>query len=394
MSQLQVKKVVAVCFLEAAKLSLEHLGAYRLELSQQGVDGNAELPRVYGEVRRLRDYLQRCVSAYQEQVPLDMTATDNAMLVACCRRAVEDIDARLVAKALAPEEAQWLQRKRQVLIDWAVELAEKPLVELPLKPLCPVPSEAMRAMNTRLHQKARTGGKPTPKPPTGLAVGNAPTGLTGVMDRSLLTGVDPLLSASPAATRASQALPPSLFDAQRLADPRLRGMAVVDLHTYERLLAVPDYRLATVLLASLLEAAVIDHALARRIELDLTGSPDSWNLQEVLGKVMGEAALAKDKAVAYLLFHARNLLRPAIQMAAPAAVTQGSFERAREFVQRALYALGLGAGQPAPVTPVSEGLGGVVGVAASTAIGTLMANNPPPAPAPAAVPTTTPAEPV
>jgi hypothetical protein len=53
MSQLQVKKVVAVCFLEAAKLTLEHVGAHRLELAQQGNegrDGAAELPRIYGEV--------------------------------------------------------------------------------------------------------------------------------------------------------------------------------------------------------------------------------------------------------------------------------------------------------------------------------------------------------
>ena len=78
MPQVQVKKVVAVCFLEAVKMTLDHLGAHRLELSQQGVQGSPELPRTYGEVRRLRDYLQRCVSAFQELVDLDLPAPDAA----------------------------------------------------------------------------------------------------------------------------------------------------------------------------------------------------------------------------------------------------------------------------------------------------------------------------
>ena len=72
MGVVQVKKVVAVCFLEAVKLALEHLGTYRLEMSQHGVVGSPELPRLYGEARRLRDYLQRCASAYQDLVDLDL----------------------------------------------------------------------------------------------------------------------------------------------------------------------------------------------------------------------------------------------------------------------------------------------------------------------------------
>jgi hypothetical protein len=133
MPQIQVKKVVAVCFLEAVKLGLDQLGAFRLELSQQGAPGSPDLPRFYGEVRRLRDYLQRSVSACQDTVALDLAAADAALLVACCRRGVEVVDLRLTEQAIAADERQWLQRKRQVLGDWAVELAERPLIELPLK---------------------------------------------------------------------------------------------------------------------------------------------------------------------------------------------------------------------------------------------------------------------
>ena len=41
MPSLQVKKAVAVSFLEAAKLTLEHLAAYRLELSPSPVAASA-----------------------------------------------------------------------------------------------------------------------------------------------------------------------------------------------------------------------------------------------------------------------------------------------------------------------------------------------------------------
>ena len=65
MPAVQVKKVVVVCFLEATKLSLEHLAAYRIDLSQRANSpATPELARTYGEMRRLRDYLQRCASAY------------------------------------------------------------------------------------------------------------------------------------------------------------------------------------------------------------------------------------------------------------------------------------------------------------------------------------------
>ena len=130
MPELQVKKVVAVCFLESAKLSLEHLGEHRLELSQKGLTGPEELPRIYGGVRRLRDYMQRSVSGYQDLVQLDLSEQDASLLVGCCRRSVEAIESRLVDGDGPSDESQWLGKKRQVLADWAVEMAAKPLLEL------------------------------------------------------------------------------------------------------------------------------------------------------------------------------------------------------------------------------------------------------------------------
>lgn len=153
MPELQVKKAVAVCFLEAAKLTLEHLAAHRLSLSQTSVDAPKDLTRLYGNARRVRDYLQRCVSAYQDVVSLDLTDDDAALLVACCRRSVEAIEKRLTGSALSPDETQWLIKNRGLLSEWAVALAARPLVVLPLCGLMPVLPEIVRALSTRIDNK-------------------------------------------------------------------------------------------------------------------------------------------------------------------------------------------------------------------------------------------------
>ena len=364
MPQIQVKKVVAVCFLEAVKLCLDQLGAFRLELSQQGVPGSPDVARYYGEVRRLRDYLQRCVSAYPDQVTLDIAATDASLLVACCRRAVEVADVRLSEQAVANDERQWLQRKRQVLGDWAVELAEKPLLELPLKRLSSTIGEATRGLTTRLQNKVFGDVRDRPKivapnsttsimtglqsfgeqiaaldepdrPPLPATSGMAPEPVTPPPPPPVAPPKPAAVAAPPAPVNCSV-----VFDHLRLRDPRLRSLVGIDLRNFERIVATGDYRLATVLLASLVEAAVLDHVIPRRAEFGLTGTPDTWNTQDLLIKVMGGRSTPQDLSLAYHLFSARNLLRPALQIVNPAIVTMSSFERMRELVQRALQALG------------------------------------------------------
>lgn len=353
MPELQVKKVVAVCFLEAAKLTLEHLGSFRLELSQQGVPGPPDLPRFYGEIRRLRDYLQRCASAYQDSVALDFADEDAGLLVACCRRAVEHIEHRLQETACPPDEKQWLIKKRTVLSDWSVELAAKPLLELPLTRICQSATEAVRALNVRLQQKAfgdvstrqkivaprsahtsQTTGAVTfgEEMAAGAALAERAGGGQGAADE--LAEAD---------AEAQPKAPAPLFDRNRLKDPRLCALAGVDMAAYDRCVVDRDYRLGSVLLASIMESAVLDHAIPRRSELGLSGTPDTWNPQELLLRAMGDAVEPKDRSLIFHLFSSRNLLRPSLQMVTPAVVTAASFERLREFVGRALHALGFGA---------------------------------------------------
>lgn len=397
MRELQVKKVVAVCFLEAAKLTLEQLGAYRLELSQKGVQGRDELPRLYGEVRRLRDYLQRCVSGYRDIVVLELGEEDASLLVATCRRSVEAIAVRLEERALAPDERQWLTKKLQVLSDWSVELAAKPVIDLPLPRLGEATAEAVRTLNTRIQDKVYgdvTMRQKFSAPNTGRSPGVAPSSAAGGRGPSLAQGIatfgehmagerklsetdaplpqepppsepSPPVQEAPPRPPASQPEPVAvdhrqrpaapahedeppavlapLLDPKKVRDPRLRSLVAIDLGTFESAQRDRDFRIATVMLASIMESALLDHAIPRRSELGLSGKPDSWNMKELLLKAMGDAVHPKDHSLAFHLFAARNLLRPALQMVAPAVVTASSFDRMRDFVSRAIHAIGFGA---------------------------------------------------
>ena len=139
-----------------------------------------------------------------------------------------------------------------------------------------------------------------------------------------------------------------MLESQKLRDPRLRTLVVMDLRSYERSLVAKDYRLAVVMLASVLEAALLDHAIPRRAEYGLASTPDTWNTQDVLVKAMGENFTPKDRSLAFHLFASRNLLRPALQIVTPTVVTQASLERLQEFVHRALHAMGFASSDLAP----------------------------------------------
>ncbi|HEX6810354.1 MAG TPA: hypothetical protein VF384_01910 [Planctomycetota bacterium] len=342
MTTLKAKRVVVVCFLEAAKTTLEHLGALRLALSQDGTPGPPDLARTYGEVRRLRDYLHRCSSTHQDPVELDMAEDDKRLLVACCRRSVEVIDHSLSgARPMTDSELQWLEKKRQVVADWAVQLASDPLLELPLNQLTASQTGASRALYARLQLKLRTekmqrldaaenqdpasvhfGAEPNRMAPSGSSVE------TRLLDYKK--------------TERVPAPPPRLIDSSKLQDERLRAVVDADLASYERCVEACDYRLAEALLASVLEAAVLDHVLPQRNELGLTGPPETWSPHALLRRIMGGQGSQADRVMAARLFSARSRLRPAVQMVTPTNATAQSFQAMRDFVQRAMRHLAAG----------------------------------------------------
>jgi hypothetical protein len=367
MPALQVKKVVAVGFLEATKLALEHIGAYRLELSQQRARGPAELPALYGDVRRLRDYLQRCVSGYRELVPLELSPADASLLVACFRRAIDAISSRLVERAVTRDESSWLEGKRALLAEWALQLAAKPLIELPLRAVSTQVLPFSRTLSAKLADKVyglpqtrakfvapsvsrsetATHGKPTSFAEQLLTLDVEDEGEAAVPSESRA-------AAEPAAYEFTTQSSPgvTLLDGRQLRDGRLRALVRMEQASWARADAACDYRLATVLMAVILECAIVDHGLAFKTELGLTGLPEDWDLQAILLRGMGSRAEAQDTGLSYHLFASRNLLRPALQIAAPVVVTAASYARLLEFVRRALRALGYGA--EGAVEPAAE----------------------------------------
>jgi len=360
MATLQVKKVVAVCFLEAVKTTLDHLGVYRLELSERGATSPPELTRAYGDGRRLRDYLQRCVSGFNDDVALDLADADLSLLVACCRRFIEANEQRIETTKLTPDEREWLEKKMQVLAHWAIEIAAKPLLELPLKRNSRVGAKT-RALSAQLNDKLfgeTTAVQPTPSqraPSTGAASSSMPSSMRGVPSfgdelfaAPCEPGAAPQLdenswgTAQAPAARTKPAVQPisRLIDVQKIVEPRLRALSTVDLHAYDRAVAAGDWRMATILAAAVLEVAVLDYALPRQEELALVGTPDTWDIQQLLDVAMRDHGDPRDQAMAAHVFAARNMLRPAVQLANPTIVTQVSFERLRDFVRRVLHCLG------------------------------------------------------
>lgn len=339
MAVLKVKRLVAVCFLEAAKTTLEHLGAFRLQLSEEGTAGPPDLTRTYGEVRRLRDYLQRCGNVRQDEVELDMADADQRLLVACCRRSVEVIDHTLAGRApLAAEEILSIRKKRQVLADWAVELALYPLLDLPLHQLAPFQLEASRALLGRMQEKVRGEALEKAK-----VVESQEMARVNLALEPVAASPDESVEPTPIAVEAPRRPPAAstcLLDTSKLRDARLRTMVETHLASYECCMAAGDYRLAEVLLGSVVEAALLDHVLPRRTELGLKSTPETWSPQGLLIQVMGEQLSSADHAMVNRLISARSLLRPAMQLIAPMIVTFEKFETLREFVQWVLARLG------------------------------------------------------
>lgn len=360
MPRLVVKKVVVVCFLEAVKTVMDHLGQHRLDLAQQGQPGPRNLAAIYGDYRRLRDYLQRCAGTFPETADVDLEVGDVALLVAALRRAVEATDERLELRGIPESEREWLARKVQVWSDWAVELAQKPLLELPIPRTAAVVSSRVRALNSRINNKIYVEGKMNAPADSGMfhgvtlgstATASSPSRSAGAPDllqpspappvdlHSPGFGLGDLVGETPKADAGNGAV--HLLDCRQIGDPRLRSLMAMDLRAYERARAAEDHRLSAVHLASILECALLDYALPRRKELGLGGAPESWNPQELLIRVMGEQCTPKDRGLAYHLFMARNLLRPVAQLVSPTVVTAASLGRLLDFVGVALRTMGL-----------------------------------------------------
>lgn len=405
MALIQLQKVVAVCLLEATKLTMDHLGKHRMEM---GEGGGPELGRtlttLYGDLRRLRDYMQRCLGAYRDLVDIDLSQEDQRLLVACCRRSVEHLDVQLSA-TIDTKARDWLQSRRDILMEAGADLALAPLLELPLPRLASPPTAAMRAMETRIAERLgqnrsihfTVGGRvgasfgepmgialPKTAPPagTGMPFGMHAEAIVEESEPSRAPVADPFtgqpfpgqstshapqqarpaavaaevgMAAMPSAATAVAAMAAQdlgasaparanqLLDPKHVRDPRLRALATLDLRALDRALVAQDHRLVAVHLASIIEATVLDHAMTRRVELGLPTTVETWDPQAVLLQLLGDTVTSRDRATVHAMFGSRNMLRPGLQLVAPMAVTSSTAQQMLAFVQRALAQLGFAA---------------------------------------------------
>jgi hypothetical protein len=175
---------------------------------------------------------------------------------------------------------------------------------------------------------------------------------------------------TPAAPPAASAPPPREstdldieLNVQRVRDPRLRSLLGMDLAAYGRAVTASDYRMALVHVAAILEAVLLDHALHNRSALGLRGTPETWNIESILRGTLGEQFSSLDRGLLFHLASARNLLRPALQLASPVAVTRQTLVQLVGFLRRVLPTLGVpGAAVASPPTsPAAPARGGAFG---------------------------------
>lgn len=349
MEILRVKKIVVACFLEAVRMTLDHLGRHRMAMAEECPP---ELPQLYGDFRRLRDYLQRCAGAFQDLIELDMNDDDLRLLVAASQRYVEAADARLQGaldngtRSPDPKEREFLRKKQQLVADWAVELAIKPLSDLPLPAVATVLGEGGRALRLRLQKKLFSTSESSVMPGEMVNEFTAIEGRPAPAPEPLEPIPEPA-AAEPTPAVADDGL---VLDPLALHDPRLRALTGMNLRSLETALAAEDYRVASLMLCVVLETAVFDYALRHGDELTLEGDIDSWEARPILNQILGALATPNVRLAADSLLASRALLDPSRQLIAPIVVTKASVERDRQFLRSMLQRLGFLA-QPEEAEP-------------------------------------------
>ena len=371
----RVKKVDAVALLDATKLTLDELGRARMEMPRRGEEADRRLVGIYADFRRLRDFIQRSIAVGREEVELAFAEPDLPLLVASFRRCVEHIEQRLAHVTEAPV-AEWLVGKRDLLLRYALELADEAPIDLPLPKLQAYSAE-LRAFELQLTRKvlsrraAKAGttlpseepalfvplpavavdGSPLPgvapagaEAPTGLSpphIGEVrPFGTTYRIGPEPGAGELAVAPATPAAVPPPDAPLARPFDVSKLRDPRLRSLLSLDVRAMERALAAADFRMAAVHLGSVLEGYLLDVAIPRAAELGLAGPAEGWNALDMLLRLFRDHCSPADRAMASKLFSAHRLIRPAKQLSAPCVVTAQIFQELLLFAQRVLHLLG------------------------------------------------------
>jgi hypothetical protein len=378
-----VDKATIAQLLEATKTVLDHIGRWQIDVSNglpMPPEKSRELSQTYGSVRRIRDYLQRCVAAFPLPQEIELDEPDINLLATCAVHEVGVIESRLTGN-VSIADRRWNEDKLRNLSRWAEDHATRPIERLPspeaLRNLTPFVRELVGRIRQRTAPRKEMGpnevggsriirgyqfhpGAP-PRTPSSVPEAASPT------QRAMATPAPaPEPAPAPAAAPAAPApgampigagfaslggyggpqLGPSvaLLDAGRLREPRLRSIAAMELVSFDRSYVAQDHRMAVIHLVAILEIAILDYALLHRQQLGLSGSPETWRLEEVLLQIVGERINTLDRAFIQHLFSVRAALRPALQLTNPMVVTPQTVVIAMDFVRRVLYEFGILAG--------------------------------------------------
>ena len=233
----KISKVVVANFLEATMATLDHLAQWHMKDTGNREEVSEDLASTYGSVRRIRDYLQKCMSAYSDTVDWEMTVDDDNLLVACAAHALREIDAQLHAPGseMTPQQEKWLREKQRILVDWAVQLATHTVADLPAPKTGTLHSAAVQELQTKVgikigHSTSKDVGlvKPFTEDPGGSGIPlNALVGDAGLGD--VETG-DVGTSAAPQGVQLTS----EMSNVRAVQHPRLRALPTVAVATIFR----------------------------------------------------------------------------------------------------------------------------------------------------------------
>ena len=163
----ELDKVVAAQTLEATKEVLQHLQQWAAQLEEKGEYQPREMTQLYGQVRRIRDYINRSIPAHTHPVTLDLDERDCNLLASCCVFALQSIAMQLRYKRdLAEGDRIWFESKRDNLSKLVLELATDEVKVIPSqggpKPIAPAVRRVLDLIRAKLFKSVPSATSPQP----------------------------------------------------------------------------------------------------------------------------------------------------------------------------------------------------------------------------------------
>ncbi len=358
--------------LDAIRLGLDELRDETIARGTAATGLAKNGAQVYAHLRRLRTYLQRFVAIVGDAVDLDLTEEDQNLIASCALHEV----GRLDRTSADPGRRDWssgsgADDRREILGAWCARLATRRIE--PLTAAANQGSSAVQAIQRDIQHRLMAGpdgvglalvqdlssdlrvpapigqASPAPAAPTPPPVAPRPAWRPdpalgdSIAAARLHAGISPsspqLHSTLPAEPAPSRRAGVAGFDPRYLADPRLRAMLELDIAAFVRARDAGDHRLGIAHLGSIIEAAAIDFGLANRQRFTLGGSPEAWNLETIIGKLLENHFTPVNPNALRFLDLARTILRPALNLAAAVTITPAILEEFEEFTYRILTAV-------------------------------------------------------